>query len=312
MFKRSFLTACLFLILQINSNEKNLLADSLDYLNQQEVPVYRIELIIIKNLLIDEDDKQEKWPLLEEFIFSTELIELSSEPTLLVKEGFLNAKNQDTKLTFKFNIDNGEEQQPIQPNTYSNRNSLFFEKITLNSSIAPFLEKLKLSAGYRIIFESTWVQPVFPNNKAITLYIENIDKKNKVYGELKVYKDRYLHSNIKLRFAEEVNVNKVNKNPILIDFNKEIQASSPKIPVKKENDEYWKKTIFSDIKLKLQNLMKDPIIQKKHLVKKEPFQKKRYFSDLYELNETRKMKADEFHYIDHPYFGVLIRIVPIK
>ena len=122
MFKRSFLTACLFLILQINSNEKNLLADSLDYLNQQEVPVYRIELIIIKNLLIDEDDKQEKWPLLEEFIFSTELIELSSEPTLLVKEGFLNAKNQDTKLTFG-------EYPTIIGLSIGNKRNILFRKI---------------------------------------------------------------------------------------------------------------------------------------------------------------------------------------
>jgi hypothetical protein len=154
------------------------------------------------------------------------------------------------------------------------------------------------------------LQPVFPGNKAIALYIENTDRKNKVYGELKVYKDRYLHSDIKLRFSEETKETKVNKNPILIDFNKEIEASTQKLPVKKENDEYWKKTILSEIVIKIQNLMKEPVIQKEELIKIESFQKERYFSDLYEINETRKMKEDEFHYIDHPYFGVLIRIVP--
>ena len=32
------------------------------------------------------------------------------------------------------------------------------------------------------------------------------------------------------------------------------------------------------------------------------------YSDLFEINEDRKISEGEWHYIDHPYFGVLLRI----
>ena len=33
-----------------------------------------------------------------------------------------------------------------------------------------------------------------------------------------------------------------------------------------------------------------------------------YYIDRYELNETIKMKENKFYYIDHPYFGVVLKI----
>ena len=32
------------------------------------------------------------------------------------------------------------------------------------------------------------------------------------------------------------------------------------------------------------------------------------YKDLYEINERIKMKEDSYHYIDHPYFGAVIRV----
>ena len=32
------------------------------------------------------------------------------------------------------------------------------------------------------------------------------------------------------------------------------------------------------------------------------------YKDLYEINQQTKMKKDSYHYIDHPYFGAVIRL----
>ena len=38
--------------------------------NQEQSPVYRIDFIVIKNLIIDDIDKEEKWPELNELILN--------------------------------------------------------------------------------------------------------------------------------------------------------------------------------------------------------------------------------------------------
>ena len=33
-----------------------------------------------------------------------------------------------------------------------------------------------------------------------------------------------------------------------------------------------------------------------------------YFEDLYEINQEVKTEENQYHYIDHPYFGIIVRI----
>ena len=37
-----------------------------------------------------------------------------------------------------------------------------------------------------------------------------------------------------------------------------------------------------------------------------------FYKDIYELREERKMEEEELYYMDHPYFGILIRLTLIK
>ena len=32
------------------------------------------------------------------------------------------------------------------------------------------------------------------------------------------------------------------------------------------------------------------------------------YKDLYEINQQTKMKENSYHYIDHPYFGAVIKV----
>ena len=72
--------------------------------NQEQSPVYRIDFIVIKNLIIDDIDKEEKWPKLNELILNNNLIELSEKPQLLIDRRFLNVKNPEKSDLINYQI----------------------------------------------------------------------------------------------------------------------------------------------------------------------------------------------------------------
>ena len=189
----------------------------------------------------------------------------------------------------------------------------FYEKIILNSQVDEVVRKLKLSRGYRVLFESSWYQPVFSKSYARPVYIEATDSKDRIYGQLNIYKDRYLHSEMVLRFSNltkeentQVEVKPQNFNSILEDLTK-----SEVIP--DDDGSYWMNTILSQIKIRFGDFNENSISLDKIKLNEEPkATTKVYFEDLYELKEERKMDEEEFYYIDHPYFGVLLRISLFK
>jgi hypothetical protein len=141
------------------------------------------------------------------------------------------------------------------------------------------------------------------------VYIEAFDKKNKIYGELKIYKDKYLHSEIIIRFSNQTDQLVVKKDIKTRNFNEILESLYPKDELAAQNDKYWIKTILSQIKIRFESLKKDN--SNLQVIKinndNEPI-KTDLYEDLFELREERKIEENEFHYIDHPYFGVLVRI----
>jgi hypothetical protein len=80
-----------------------------------------------------------------------------------------------------------------------------------------------------------------------------------------------------------------------------------------DDGSYWIDTILSQIKIRFRGFNEKNInLDKVGFVKEPIADKKIYFEDLYELKEERKMEEEEFYYVDHPYFGVLIRISLVK
>ena len=64
--------------------EKLLLSSKAFADNPYIYPVYRIDLIIFSHKQINEKDKQERFPQLEKFIYSDDLLQLHETPHLLV------------------------------------------------------------------------------------------------------------------------------------------------------------------------------------------------------------------------------------
>ena len=145
------------------------------------------------------------------------------------------------------------------------------------------------------------------------VYIEARDNKDRIYGQLNIYKGRYLHSEIMLRFSNltkeeniQIEVKPKNFNSILEELTK-----SQGIP--DDDGSYWMNTILSQIKIRFGDFNENSINLDKIKLNEEPkATTKVYFEDLYELKEERKMDEEGFYYVDHPYFGVLLRISLIK
>ena len=297
--------------------EDNPLKELAQLFNSETTPVYRIDFIVLKHLEIEEKDKEEMWPILKNFEFNDHLIELSPNPELLVEVPLLSANvtkeldNLNYQIALKENssIENEEEEIKIDTELPVR----FYEKIILRSPVNEVVKKLKLSRGYRVLFESSWYQPVFSKSYARPVYIEATDNKDKIYGQLNIYKDRYLHSEITLRFSNLTNKENIQVKVKPINFNSILEDITKSETIPNDDGSYWMDTILSQIKIRSRYFNENNInLDRIKLVKKPIANKKVYFEDLYELKEERKMQEEEFYYVDHPYFGVLIRISLIK
>ena len=307
----------LFLPFLVAGQENSPLKELAQLFNKEKTPVYRIDFIVLKHLEIEEKDKQERWPTLKNIDFNEHLIELSPDTELLVDSPLLKDNVRKEINNFNYQILKEERLDTINEDKNIKIEKRlpvrFYEKIILNSQVDEVVRKLKLSRGYRVLFESSWYQPVFSKSYARPVYIEATDSKDRIYGQLNIYKDRYLHSEMLLRFSNltnqeniQIEVNPKNFNSILEDLTKSEVISD-------DDGSYWMNTILSQIKIRFGDFNENSINLDKIKTNQEPKAiKKVYFEDLYELKEERKMDEEEFYYVDHPYFGVLLRISLIK
>ena len=313
MLKLLILVNLLYLPLIVSSQENNPLKKLVKLYLEESAPIYRVDFIVLKHLSVE--DKEEKWPVLDNPRFEDNLIELSPKPELLVDKGFLNNKEPDQvnyQIYFK-NTLSSEDKQDNQKGIKEKVPPRFYEKIIMSSPVKTIVQKLKLSRGYRVLFESSWYQPVFSESNSYPVYIEALDKADKIYGQLNIYKDRYLHSEMTLRFSIKTNEEKFQTPIKTTDFNDILDSLSIEAKKPKDDGLYWINTILSQIKIRFKPLVSSS--NNLNLIKLDDEIEPKltaYYMDLYELQEERKMEENEFYYIDHPYFGVLIRLSLVK
>ena len=100
-----------------------------------------------------------------------------------------------------------------------------------------------------------------------------IDNGDIVVGEFKAYKKRFLHLDANLYFAKE-----------------SIDPGS----------------FEKRVKLKEQIKKGEFVIDEINLFENEKLE------FLYQINHSRKVRSKELHYVDHPKFGVIFKISPVK
>ena len=278
--------------------------------------IFKIDLLIFENKFIDEVDLKEKWKLLDPLILSEGLFSIKDKPTLLVKKPTFKeeVKNNFIQINLEnSNPDNAqiEETDNTKEENIKNLNFNFFERIPYDKELEDIKNKLDRNADYQVLHSISWYQPLVEKEKSVSIYVENSNNQTKTYGQILIYKDRYLHFDAKLRLSEKTE-SPVNESNIIktSDFN-ELLKSKSKRDDNNVDDSYWVQTIFNNIKVNIGDFSNwvlnsddnDYLIDLNYENNLE-----NYFEDLYEINQEVKIEENQYHFLDHPYFGIIVRI----
>tara|TARA_Y100001970_G_scaffold282048_1_gene394087 strand:- start:6782 stop:7729 length:948 start_codon:yes stop_codon:yes gene_type:complete len=277
--------------------------------NPLDYPAYRIELILFTHLMREPKDLEEDFYNLNEFQYSNDLIKLIESPSLLVNQKSIEQGLVENKQVIK-NIIHLPTDSPkiniIDEETEKANNNLlpygYFELVD-SKDLLELSKRLNKNKDYEVLFNGSWFQPIFNESLASPVYIQSDNKEIALHGELLLYKERFLHSFLNLRLSKKYNSNQDFKTIYVHDFNKLLNLS------KAENRFFnFFKSIgegmisFSSWVIRSKEF--SPITEKDE----DLLIINRGFKDQYEIKRRTKMKENEFYYVDHPYFGAVIRI----
>mgnify|MGYP001171853006 FL=1 len=278
--------------------------------------IFKIELLIFENKFLDEVDLKEKWKLLDPLILSEGLFSIKDKPTLLVKKPIFKEEVENNFI--QINLENSnpdsvqiEEINNIKVENVKNFNFNFFERIPYDNELEELKNKLDRSSDYQVLHSISWYQPLVEKEKSVSIYVENSNNQTKTYGQILIYKDRYLHFDTKLRLSEKTE-STVNNSTIVKTSNfNELLKSKSKRDNNNVDNSYWVQTIFNNIKVNIGDFSNwvlnsddnDYLIDLNYENNLE-----NYFEDLYEINQEVKIEENQYHFIDHPYFGIIVRI----
>ena len=290
------------------------------YINEgQYGEIYKIDLLIFKNEFIEEVDLKEKWKTLEPLDLSKELFMIKDQPTLLVEKPVFKEKNQSDLISLKIenliNEDINKEEKITKEIPIQLRFKLF-ERILYEKEFEEVKDKLDKNNEYKVLHSISWYQPLVEKDKSAFIFIENSKDQLKTYGEILIYKDRYLHFEAKLRLSEKTDSPSSESEIIkTINFNDLLNKKSKKEEKVVSNNNYWIETIFNKVRVNigdfskwiLNSEIKGPPLD---LYAEESLSFK--YNDLYEVNQEIKIEENKYHFIDHPHFGIIVRISALE
>ena len=184
-----------------------------------------------------------------------------------------------------------------------------YEKIPFQKEMVEIENNLNRSRDYRVIYYNSWYQPVFKENETIPIFIDAQKKDKKVHGEIKIYKERFIHLVSKLRFSQKTEeIDNSSRTQEIKTFQTLIEDKNETENKGFLNDSYWVETIFNSVKVNLKYIgdfvYSDNAINSEEVIELPRFK----FVDLYEIDRDVKLEVDELNFIDHPYFSILIKV----
>ena len=170
---------------------------------------------------------------------------------------------------------------------------------------------LNRSRDYRVIYYNSWYQPAVSKEISMPIFIEAVKKDKKIYGEINIYRERFIHLDSKIRFSQVTeDIDPGARNLNLVDFQQLVKKQSKEELAPTDN--YWIDTIFNTVKVNfqyLENFISLDNLDIPPVMPAEPIYK---YQDLYEIDKDMKLEPEIFNYVDHPYFSILIRVKEIS
>ena len=294
-----------------------------NFLEQPELfSVYRVDLMIFENMKILDSDKAESWPDLEKWEYSENLVNLPEESSYLVnRESIEKGLRKTDRIINNVMFRNSE----IEPETSSNIKVTEYNNIPVkyleefkNKGFSEIIKKLDSNNNYKIIYKRSWFQPIFNKKQAFPVLISGNKNKELIYGELTLYKERFLHSHLRLRLAKKNTVQKYHLEiKKLYNFNELVEQIQEENSKAQERTYFWKDSFISEMKISFSDFKEWFNLTSSFPIFKEEIEEITEveidnipvtYKDRFELSIERIMEDGEMHYIDHPYFGVLIRL----
>ena len=176
----------------------------------------------------------------------------------------------------------------------------FLQRPVLEKSIKSAALRLKNSSAYQVLYETSWTQPALSKKKAVPILIQAGKRFGNYYeleGTVTLSVSRYLHFKTDLwlgKFVQQVELDTPWwQNPLF-----------ESISVKDFNEDA---SLDSDISLKNSlTLGTSEIHSDSSSISSIRFEAIR----MVPLTVSRRMRSNEIHYLDNPFFGVLVNVVP--
>lgn len=256
--------------------------------SQHAVPQwYQIEVLVFSQIT-PEAENAERWRKETGYSFPDDMVSLSSPQFPQETAVWLDKAASERRL-YPFLSEEDSENTKSALVAFT---PLSAEEQQLNG----IADRMKQSALYRPLFHEVWRQPLAKGNAEPAVLVlggESYRDTHELQGSIRLSLSRYLHVHADLLLTQfEENHGQLQEDwPIvtlpfqLPDFSRPIIDS---LALNNENDEY-------DLLSKLP----DSITRTEKIVRR-----------VVRLNQTRRMRSNELHYLDHPLFGVLIKTIP--
>ena len=195
-----------FFILLLSFNLISVERDQLDvdFLSDDE---YRIDLIFIKYLK-DEDLKENfQNPVVNFERFFVALKEFQYPNLDIVPTNFeIPKENQSIDIPF---IKRETQKKTIEKNIITRKREFPREIFQIDKRddnlMKEFKDLIRRSRYFRFIGEQSWYQPIPTKDNSFEIFIDSsIERGSRIYGFLRPYKGRYLHTDIEIFLAEQI------------------------------------------------------------------------------------------------------------
>ena len=186
------------------------------------------------------------------------------------------------------------------------------EKMQLNAQA----QAIEQNSAYQLLFHEAWMQPMLEGEFAPSILIaagEQFGKHQILEGEIKLSVSRYLHFSSNLWLSQfEMNYGQTQQQ-IWPEIPAPPNTLNPNIFSDKSNDLTDQSSGFSTDSI-TDNLNDHSANSPQfNLYNQEQTNQSLYIpSRIAKITSKRRMRSKEIHYIDHPLFGIIIKILPIE
>ena len=251
---------------------------NVDFLNDDE---YRIDIIFIKYLK-DEDLKENfQNPLVNFDRFFVALDEFQYPNLDIVPTNFeIPKENQSIDIPF---IKKEVQKKTIKKNIITRKRKFPRQIFQIDKRddnlMKEFKDLIRRSRYFRFIGEQSWYQPIPSKDNSFEIFIDSsIERGSRIFGFLRPYKGRYLHTDIDIFLAEQTQEDEI----LIIEESDNTNLNIEGYLFNNTGQELQKKSL--------------PNLQEEELI------------PIFQLKESRRIRSGEINYFDHPKFGLLILI----